>query len=108
MFWFQQLLTGESGECKRGNFAVLMIMKQFDDRRGHRRLKLTSRKHFKPKPKLPKSLRVSISRQHVSVLKVSLPIELVNFRVSVPITSFLSAPALTVHDLYRRLQSWRY
>jgi len=30
----------------------------------------------------------------------------VNFRVSVPITSFLSAPALTVHDLYRRLHSW--
>ena len=78
---------------------------QFNDRRGHRRLRLTSRKHFKPKPRIPKSLCVSISRQHVSVLKVSLPIELVNFCVSLPITSLLNAPALTVHDLYRRLQS---
>jgi len=41
----------------------------------------------------------------VSALKVSLPIELVNFCVPIPITSFLNASALTVHDLHRRLQS---
>jgi len=41
----------------------------------------------------------------MSVLKVSLPIELVNFRVSIPVKSFLNAPALTVYDLHRRLQS---
>ena len=75
-----------------------------NDRRGHRRLRLTSRKHFKPKPKLPKSLRVSISRQHVSVLKVSLPVELLNFHVSVPVISFLNAPVSSVLNLQQRLQ----
>ena len=84
----------------------MLTCKQFNERRGHRRLRLTSQKHFKPKLKLPKRLRVSISKQCVSVLKVSLPIELVNFCVSVPsLSCFLNTSASTVHDLYRRLQS---
>ena len=76
-----------------------------NDRKGHRKLRLTSRKHFKPKPKLPKSLKISISMQHVSVLKVSLPIDLVNFHVSIPLSMFLDSPVPTVCVLHRRLQS---
>ena len=40
------------------------------------------------------------------MLKVSLPIELVNFRVSVPLTSFLNAPVPTIIGLNKRLQSF--
>ena len=76
-----------------------------NDRKGHRKLRLTSRKHFKPKPKLPKSLKISISMQHVSVLKVSVPIDLVNFHVSIPLSMFLDSPVPTVCVLHRRLQS---
>ena len=76
-----------------------------NDRRGHRRLRLTSRKHFKPKLKLPKSLRLSVSKQHVSVLNASLPDDLFNFHVSIPVTSYFNAPVLSVLSLQQRLQS---
>jgi len=85
-------------------YACGLLLVQMNDRKGHRRLRLTSRKHFKPKPKLPKSLWVSISKKHVSVLKVSLPVELLNFHVSVPVTSFLNAPVSSVSNFQQRLQ----
>jgi len=78
---------------------------QYNDRRGHRGLRLTSRKHFKPKPKTPTCLHVSIARQHVSVLKESLPLNLVNLKVSVPLSSFLDGPVPTLSKLYSRLQA---
>ena len=81
------------------------MCQQMNDRRGHRKLRLNSRKHFKPKQKLPKNLPVSVSLQHVSVLKVSLPIELGNFQVSIPLTSFLDVSVPTVTVLHTRLQS---
>ena len=84
---------------------LLFMCQQMNDRRGYRKLRLNSRKHFKPKQKLPKNLHVSDSLQHVSVLKLSLPIELVNFQVSIPLTSFLDASAPTVTVLHTRLQS---
>ena len=87
------------------HYYSLFMCEQMNDRRGHRKLRLTSRKHFQPKQKLPKSLRISISMQHVSVLKVSLPIELVNFRVSIPLKSFLDVPLPSVCVLQRRFQS---
>ena len=64
--------------------------------------KLTSRKHFKA---MPMSLRISISKHNLSVLKVSLLIELVNFSVSIPLSSFLDAPVSDIYVLHKRLQS---
>ena len=49
------------------------------------------------------NLCVSISRQNVSVLKESLPTDLVNFKVSFPITSFWDGPVLTLQELYNRV-----
>ena len=42
----------------------------------------------------------------MSVLKVSLPIDQLDFSVSVPVTAFPNAPVLTLCELHRRLQSW--
>ena len=84
---------------------IFLLTQPYNDRRGHRRLRLTSRKHFKAKSILSKSSRISISKQKVSELKVSLPIELVNFHVSVPISSFLNASVPNISVLLERLQS---
>ena len=68
----------------------LFLFFQYYDRRGKRPLRLTSRKHFQPKPK---RLRVSIPLREVSVLKVS-----------VPLSAFRDAPVETLETLHSRLK----
>ena len=69
-----------------------------NDRRGHRKLRLHSNKHWQPKPK---RLPVSIPLRDVSVLKVSLPL---SFQVSLPLCSFVDAPVRSLDILHSRLK----
>ena len=48
-----------------------------NDRRGHRKLRLTSRKHFKPKPKqVQNRVPISLSQElQPPDLKISLPLQ---------------------------------
>ena len=82
--------------------SVYLSILQLNDRRGHRKLRLDSRKHFKPKPKSkPKSLPISIPLKDVSVLKVSWPL---SFKVSLPLSSFNDTPVESLEKLHCRLK----
>ena len=59
------------------------------DRRGHRKLRLTSRKHFKPKPKR--------NRNSSQVL---------DLRISLPLSAYIDGPVKTVENLQIRLKSY--
>jgi len=69
-----------------------------NDRRGHRKLRLCSNKHFQPKPK---RLPVSIPLQDVSALKVSVP---PSFKVSLPMSAYTDAPVESIETLHGRLK----
>lgn len=71
---------------------------QYNDRRGKRPLRLTSRKYFQPKPK---RLRVSIPLKDVSVLPVSLPL---SFNVKVPLSAYQDPPVESIETLNNRLK----
>ena len=83
-------------------FLCTLSILQLNDRKGHRKLRLDSRKHFKPKPKSkPKSLPISIPLKDVSVLKVSWPL---SFKVSLPLSSFNDTPVESLEKLHCRLK----
>jgi len=73
------------------------------ERRGKRKLRLCNTKNYERK-KYAKKLTVSIPRDSVSVLPVSIPISLVSFQVSLPVSAFTSLPALTVEILHDRIR----
>ena len=60
-----------------------------NDRRGHRKLRLTSRKHFKPKPKGP------LKEQQQPVL---------DFKLSLPLAAYTEAPVKSLDILHGRLK----
>jgi len=59
-----------------------------NDRRGHRQLRLTSRKHFKPKPK-----RISSSTQPF------------NYSISFPLNAYVDGPVKSLESFQSRLKS---
>ena len=64
-------------------------------RRGHRKLRLTSRKHFRPKPKQStKSLVVSDS----------VPAFSLRLCVTLPLSSYTDAPLVSTDILHHRLK----
>ena len=65
------------------------------DRRGHRKLRLTSRKHFQPRPK-----RFNRNSGNGQPQEEQTP----SFKVSVPILAFTDAPASTVNSLQSRFK----
>ena len=65
-----------------------------NDRRGHRKLRLTSRKHFKPKLKR--------SHGNVSTKKSELQPD---FTISVPLEQYVDAPVKSIGSLQSRIQS---
>ena len=67
------------------------------ERKGHRKLRLCSRKYYEKNKYFPKKL-VSIPRRAVCILKVSLPVNLVSFRVSLPISAFCESPVTSLHN----------
>ena len=73
------------------------------ERKGHRKLKLCSRKNYEKKKYIPKKLLVSISRRNVYILKVSLPINSVSFRVSLPLSAYSDSPVASVDILHNRM-----
>lgn len=75
-----------------------------NDRRGHRKLRLCSKKHYETKKYFPKQLLVSIPKRTVNILKVSLPINLVNFRLSLPLSVYTDLPVTSLDILHRRLK----
>ena len=67
--------------------------------KGHRRLRLCSRKHYE---------RKKYEHHHVvvpspTVFTVSVPLELLQFRVSIPLSVIESAKAETISSLHNRL-----
>ena len=73
------------------------------ERKGHRKL---SRKYYENKY-FPKKLLVSIPRRAVCILKVSLPVNLVSFRVSLPISAFSESPVASLDILHNRMMLLR-
>lgn len=75
-------------------------------RSGHQRFRLSSKKNAERKKynQEPSSLPVSIPLNNaISVFKVSSPIELLSFKVSIPRELFLDSPANSVDTLKSRL-----
>ena len=75
-------------------------------RSGHRRFRLSSKKNAERKKYSlkPSTLPVSIPLSDaVSVFKVSLPIDLLSFNVSIPLEAFLDSPANSLGTLKSRL-----
>lgn len=68
-----------------------------NDRRGHRKLRLTSRKHFKPKPK---RVRDSIA------VRPSEELQPPDFKISLPLEAYIDAPVKSVNILRNRLKSY--
>ena len=62
--------------------------------KGHRKLRLCSRKHYE---------RVKYKHRHAAVFMVSIPLELLQFRVSIPLSFVESAKAQTTDTLHKRL-----
>lgn len=82
---------------------------KFSDRRGHHKLKLSSKKYYRARPRkkrrqLLASLPLSIPLKNVSVFKVSLPLNLVSFKVSVPIPAYTDVPLVSMDILHERLK----
>lgn len=69
-----------------------------NDRRGHRKLRLTSRKYFKPKPK-PKRVHDSIP------VRLSQELEPPDFIISLPLEVYVDAPVTSINILQNRLKS---
>lgn len=79
-----------------------------NDRRGHRKLRLCSNKYYEKRKYFPKMLLVSIPRRTISVLKVSIPMDMLPFRVSLPLSVYkeLAVPSLEVlHGRVQRLDT---
>lgn len=74
------------------------------ERRGHRRLRMTSKKHYETKKYFPKQLLVCIPRREVSILKMSLPLNLLRFHMSLPLTHYTDSALASIDILYNRLK----
>ena len=74
-------------------------------RSGHRRFRLCSKKNSERKKynKRNKPPTLPVSNDADSVLKISLPIELLSFSVSIPLEAFLDSPANSLTTLKSRL-----
>lgn len=80
---------------------------KYSDRRGHCKLRLSSWKHHRPKPKLsslPTSLPLRIPLKDVHVFKVSLSLDLVSFKVSIPLSAYNEALLESINYLHNRIQ----
>ena len=75
-----------------------------NDRRGHRKLRLCSNKYFVKRKYFPKTLVVSIPRRTISVLRVSIPVDLLPFRVSLPLSTFTESSVPSLEILHERVQ----
>ena len=71
------------------NRLIQAVGGMMNDRRGHRKLRLTSRKHFKPKPKGP----LKEQQQH-----------LLDFKLSLPLAAYTEAPVKSLDILHGRLK----
>ena len=71
-----------------------------NDRRGQRKLRLTSRKHFKPKPK-----RVRDKSDNIPAAGgLSQELQLPNYQISLPLQAYVDAPVKCLNTLLNRLK----
>ena len=70
-----------------------------NDRRGHRKLRLTSRKHFKPKPKR----HGNVERKTASIPEPNE--EFLDLNISLPLSTYTDASVKSVDVLYNRVKS---
>ena len=80
---------------KNTTFCDLGLLHRFlmNDRRGHRKLRLTSRKHFKPKPK--RSIPTRLSPE----------LEQPDYQISLPLEAYVDAPVNCLNSLLNRLKN---
>jgi len=79
------------------------------DRRGHRKLRLTSRKHFKPKPKRLQTRAVPVNETPCPQAN-ELPSpqeELTSLKISLPVSSYMDSPLRRIDELLGRLKKQR-
>jgi len=95
------LLCNESG-CTSILCTILGSMSERRGR-GHRKLCLCSNKYYEKKKYFPKSLLVSIPKRTVSILPFSIPIDLVTFRVSLPLAAYSESPVPSLKVLVDRI-----
>ena len=70
-----------------------------NDRRGHCKLRLTSRKHFKPKPKRCSN----VERKTASIPELNE--QFLDFNISLPLSAYTDASVKSVDVLYNRVKS---
>ena len=71
------------------------MLAPMNDRRGHGKLRLTSRKYFKPKPKQPTTS--SVTSDPVPAVPVSL-------NVTLPLNAYTDAVLVSMDNLHNRLK----
>ena len=76
----------------------IVTANMMNDRRGHCKLRLTSRKHFKPKPK-----RCSNVLRETATTPGNE--ESLNFRISLPLSAYTDASVKSVDALHNRVKS---
>ena len=54
---------------------------------------------------MPKRLLVSVPRRHVSILRVSIPLQQLPFRISLPLSAYTEGSVWSVDALHDRLQN---
>jgi len=74
------------------------------ERRGNRKLRLCSNKYYEKKKYFPKKLLVLIPRADVSILTVSIPVQLSPCNVSVPLTMYKKFPAPSLEIMQSHMQ----
>lgn len=82
---------------------VVLFQTMMREGKGHRKLRLCSKKNYERRKYFPKKLLVSVPRRAVCILKVSLPLNLVSFRVSLPLSAYSDSPVASVDVLYDRM-----
>ena len=80
---------------------------RYCDRRGHGKLRLCSRKYHRPRPKRPRSFPISIPLRNITVLKVSIPLNVLSFKVLYPRAAYSDGSVETVDNLHHRIQCSR-
>ena len=72
----------------------------------HGKLRLCSRKYHRPKPKRLRSLPLSISLRNITVLKVSIPLNILSFKVLYP-RDYTDGSVESIDSLHHRIHCSR-
>jgi len=78
------------------------------ERRGHRKLRLCSTKYYEKKKYCTKILIVSIPGERVSILRISIPLNVLSLCLSFPISSYTGCHISSLEVLYLLSLGWNH